>query len=176
MLALLLLAFFQQPLGTFCDAHQGACPCGDSTSTVETGCPNSYTPWGASLHFAWQGSWCMYASQSYGPYQILINNLPPNAPAMIVQGDAVHAPVVFGEGMRCVGGSLIRIGVAHTYGGPSVWGAVYPGPNDPSIAERAALPVDGGVRYYQGWYRAALGVCTPSTFNMTNGWGVSWGY
>jgi hypothetical protein len=30
------------------------------------------------------------------------------------------------------------------------------------------------VRSYQAWYRNAAAFCTPSTFNLTNGYSVTW--
>jgi hypothetical protein len=32
----------------------------------------------------------------------------------------------------------------------------------------------GSVRTYQCWYRNAASFCTPSTFNLTNGWQATW--
>jgi hypothetical protein len=31
-----------------------------------------------------------------------------------------------------------------------------------------------GTRYYQTWYRNAAVFCTVSTFNLTNGFQISW--
>jgi len=31
-----------------------------------------------------------------------------------------------------------------------------------------------GTRTYQVWYRNAAAFCTPSTFNLSNGWELIW--
>ena len=33
---------------------------------------------------------------------------------------------------------------------------------------------DAAIRYYQVWYRNAAAFCTPSTFNTSNGYAVTW--
>lgn len=163
----------------FCDAHQGLCPCGDSTSPYESGCPNSVWSEGASTHFAWNGLWCSYASvvadQTTLPgsaaYELYVLNVPPGSAVVICQGTDQHAPTPFGDGLRCVGGSLIRIVSRNA---PNGW-LRYPEPGvEPPISIRGAIPPGGGGRYYQTIYRNAASFCTPATFNTTNGWGVSW--
>ena len=39
---------------------------------------------------------------------------------------------------------------------------------------RAGNVAAPGLRTYQVWYRNAAAFCTPSTFNLTNGWETTW--
>jgi hypothetical protein len=53
-------------------------------------------------------------------------------------------------------------------------GSHVPGTDLPSISVRGAVPVTGGVRLYQVWFRNSATYCTSSTFNLTNGLRVTW--
>jgi non-ribosomal peptide synthetase component F len=50
----------------------------------------------------------------------------------------------------------------------------YPSGNDQPISVRGQIPLTGGFRTYQAWYRNAAPYCTPSTFNLTNGLQLTW--
>jgi hypothetical protein len=76
----------------------------------------------------------------------------------------------FGDGLRCAGGSIVRLGTKTNVAGASQ----YPSGNDQSISVRGLIPLAGGLRTYQAWYRNAAPFCTPSTFNLTNGLQVTW--
>jgi hypothetical protein len=39
---------------------------------------------------------------------------------------------------------------------------------------RGLIPLAGGTREYQCWYRNAAAFCTASTFNLTNGLEILW--
>jgi hypothetical protein len=39
---------------------------------------------------------------------------------------------------------------------------------------RGGVPINGGLRTYQVWYRNAANFCTSSTFNLTNGVAIQW--
>ena len=78
---------------------------------------------------------------------------------------------LFGDGIKCVGGTTIRLGVKANVGGTSS----FPGAGDPKISVKGAIPAGGGTRFYEVWYRdTSLTVCTPATFNFTNGFAVVW--
>ena len=49
----------------------------------------------------------------------------------------------------------------------------YPGALDPAVHVKG-FDHAGDVRTYQCWYRNAVNFCTPSTFNLTNGWQATW--
>jgi hypothetical protein len=84
--------------------------------------------------------------------------------------NSIYGAAVFGDGRRCVSGSIVRLQATLTTGGS----AVYPRPNETSVSVRGAIPAAGGSRSYQVWYRNAANFCAPSTFNVTNGLIVPW--
>ena len=97
----------------------------------------------------------------------------PNAAALYFQGTSQIANglgTAFGDGLRCAGGSIVRLGAEMNVAGASQ----YPSGNGPTISVRGQLPLAGGVRSYQAWYRNAAPYCTPSTFNLTNGLQLTW--
>jgi hypothetical protein len=80
----------------------------------------------------------------------------PSAYTIFLQGDAqLTNPLHFGDGLRCVGGTLKRLYAHHASGG-----AVHApdaGAGDPPITARSAALGDpiapGSTRYYQTYYR-----------------------
>jgi hypothetical protein len=97
----------------------------------------------------------------------------PNASALYFQGTAQQsggAGVAFGDGLRCAAGTIIRLGTKTNAGGAST----YPEPGDLSVSARGLVPPSGGLRTYQVWYRNAAAFCTSATFNLTNGWSLTW--
>lgn len=103
---------------------------------------------------------------------VLDGSQVPNGPALYFQGsDHVlgGAGVAFGDGLRCAGGTLVRLGIKTSVGGASQ----FPGPADAAL-HAVGLVSTPGVRYYQLWYRDAASFCTASTFNLTNGLRMDW--
>lgn len=97
----------------------------------------------------------------------------PNAGALYFQGTtalgAGHG-IVFGGGLLCVGGSIVRLAVKFNSGN----GSTYPAPGDASIHAAGNVTTPGEV-LYQIWYRDVGLVCVPSqTFNLTNAVRVLW--
>ena len=98
--------------------------------------------------------------------------------SIFVQGRAVlRTPAPFGDGVRCIGGLLKKLGAKVAVAGA----ARYPEAGDPSISARSATlgdPIDPGTfRYYQGWYRdpdPAFCSPPPATFNASNAVMVRW--
>jgi len=97
----------------------------------------------------------------------------PNSSALYFQGTLQQsggAGAVFGDGLRCAAGSVIRLGTALNAAGASQYpsgGAALP------VSVKGAVPA-GATRTYQVWYRNAGAYCTPSTFNLSNGLQVAW--
>jgi hypothetical protein len=83
--------------------------------------------------------------------------------------------VAFGDGLRCVGGALIRL---HNPPRLNVLGAShFPDAfhSDLPISVKG-LVTSPGTRMYQCFYRdATIGFCTTNTFNTTNAVEVVWG-
>jgi hypothetical protein len=99
----------------------------------------------------------------------------PNSSCLYFQGTVqqsggLGAP--FGDGLRCVAGSVIRLGTKTNASGASQ----YPALGDLSISVKGLIPAGGATRHYQCWYRnAALFCVATATFNLTNGITIPWG-
>jgi Tol biopolymer transport system component len=152
----------------FCFGTAAACPCGNAGPTGH-GCANHSGTLGARLRSIGTSS---VASDDY----LLVGSLlTANSPALIFQGTSrVNGGqgVVFGDGLRCVGGAVLRIGVRVADSSGSVaFGAPL---GDTPISVRGQVPAAGGTFHYQAWYRDAVDWCTPSTFNLSTGLSVTW--
>jgi hypothetical protein len=148
---------------TFCygDGSAGACPCGTSTFR---GCPNSATN-GAALFL--QGN--NYTSAD--TFSMFAFNLPSGSIGLFFQGTGASTTASpFGDGLLCVNGTIVRLGVKAA----PLGNATYPEVGDLSISVKGNIPADGGYRYYQMWYRDAAAYCTAATFNITSAARVLW--
>ncbi|MCY2959067.1 MAG: hypothetical protein NTY35_02790 [Planctomycetota bacterium] len=148
----------------FGDGTGSGCPCGNN-GAAGNGCAHSLNAFGANLSGSGLAS---LANDSL----VLAGVGMPNSSALYYQGTAQHNGGIgslFGDGLRCADGTLIRLGTKTNAAGSSH----FPGVGDPSISVRG-LVMSPGTRAYQIWYRNAANFCTPSTFNLTNGWSVSW--
>jgi hypothetical protein len=155
------------PPTPFCfgDGSGAACPClNASPPGAQAGCLNSLNV-GARL----TGSG--FASVAFDSL-VLQGADMPNSTALYFQGTTQFgggAGVAFGDGLRCAGGTILRLGVELNSGGASH----YPAGGDASVSVRG-LVAAGDVRTYQIWYRNAGAYCTPSTFNLSNGLSLTW--
>ncbi len=151
----------------FCsgDGSGTACPCGNSGASGR-GCASSVNAAGARLLVA--------GNPSVGGDTVSLNgDGMPNSSALFFQGTSQQgggAGVVFGDGLRCAGGSIIRLGTKQNIAGASS----YPVGGDQSVSVRGNVSA-GDVRTYQVWYRNAAAFCTSATFNLTNGMQIAWG-
>jgi hypothetical protein len=102
---------------------------------------------------------------------LAVAGLPATVGCVFFQGDAI-ADATFGDGVRCTGGSLLRLGTTTTVAGATL----YPGLGAASVSVRGQVVPGSGVRrWYQTYYRNASPLfCPPETFNATNGWVVDW--
>ncbi len=146
-------------------ANGGAsCPCGnDSAAGSEAGCRNS-TSNGAKLAGAGQ------TQVGDGDQLVLsVTGLPIATFTLLVQGDAQLDGAAYYDGLSCVGGKLVRLGVKLTTNGQ----VAYPGTGDLPLSVRGGVPATGGMRAYQVVYRNVHGPC--GTFaNTSNGVSVIW--
>jgi hypothetical protein len=154
------------PNTPFCfgDGSATACPCGNVGQTGN-GCASSVNANGGHLTTNGLAS---IAADSF----VLTGSGMPNSSALYFQGtQRVNSGlgVVFGDGLRCAGGSVIRLGTKTNAAGTSS----YPSAGDTPISVKGANAA-GNVRDYQCWYRNAAAFCTPSTFNLTNGTEITW--
>ncbi len=156
-----------QPFQTaFCDGDQpnSPCPCGNgSTANQYTGCRSSL---GVGGQLRGTGT----PSIAGDTLVLSANQLPASATMLFFQGTQRQAAgTVLGDGLRCAGGVVTRLGVKQAASGA----ASFPGAGDPSIHAQGSVNA-ADTRYYQVWYRNSAAFCTPATFNLTNGWEVRW--
>jgi hypothetical protein len=147
------------------DGSGTPCPCGnDSPVGADAGCLNSLGSGGA---LGASGSPSISADTL-----VLMGSSMPDSSALYFQGTArtaAGAGAVFGDGLRCASGTIVRLGTKTNVGGASS----YPAAGDPPISVRGS-DAAGDVRTYQVWYRNAAAFCTADTFNLTNGWEAVW--
>jgi hypothetical protein len=151
---------------SFCfgDGSGTACPCGNAGS-AGNGCASSVNAAGANLTAS--GSASLSADTL-----VLAGSGMPDSSALYFQGTAQlngGMGTVFGDGLRCVSGSIVRLKTTSNSAGVSQ----FPQAGDPGVSVRGMVGAPG-TRTYQVWYRNAAAFCTPSTFNLTNGVEVTW--
>jgi hypothetical protein len=154
-----------RPFESLClgDGSGAACPCGnDSTPGARSGCLHSF---GDAGHLFAHGT----ASVTTDTLS-LVGTAMPDSSALYFQGTTpLGLGTLFGDGLRCAGGTIARLGTKLNAGGASH----YPDAGDASVSVRGACTA-GATRVYQAWYRNAAPFCTSSTFNLTNGLRLSW--
>ncbi|MBI5363186.1 MAG: choice-of-anchor B family protein, partial [Planctomycetes bacterium] len=147
------------------DGTGTACPCGNSGAPGR-GCASSI---GAGAVLTASGA----ASIANDTLVLSGAEMPANGTVLYLQADTADGAGLgtpLGDGLRCVTGSVVRLGTKHNAGGASQ----IPDGGDP------ALHVVGGTsagvtRYYQAWYRNAATYCTSATYNWSNAVAVGWG-
>ncbi len=156
-----------QSITPFCfgDGTGTACPCGNNSPVgAHVGCLSSL---GTGGRLAASGTPSLALDTL-----VLAGTQMPNSSALYFQGTTqagAGAGTVFGDGLRCAGGSIVRLGAKTNVAGASQ----YPAGSDPSISVRGAVTA-AGIRTYQSWYRNAAVFCTANTFNLTNGVQITW--
>jgi len=150
------------------------CPCSNPPGGPDQGCNNSTNTGGAALFAAG----IAYLSMDTLVFTTTEEN--PTATSIVLQGTAeIATGAVFGQGVRCVGGTLKRLYVKAAVAG----GILAPdsGAGDASVSARSAALGDpippGESRYYMVYYRdpIVLGGCpATSTFNATPAGQVGW--
>lgn len=160
------------PYEAFCPSNAlGAppCPC-NNQGNPGRGCGNSITSGGARLGATGIAS----ATTANDTFQLVADGLP-NGPALFFQGTAQAAggAVAFGDGLRCVAGTVTRLAIVTASGNVASFPppSVPPGPN--SISQLGGVAA-GSVLNYQAWYRDTGNYCTANTFNLTNAIRTTW--
>jgi ELWxxDGT repeat protein len=144
------------------DGGAGACPCGnESPAGDQAGCRNSLGL-GAKLRSSG------LARVNSDNFALLAYDMPSTSSALFFQGSQ-YAPAAFGDGLRCAGGSVVRLGSRVATSGI----AFYPGPGE-ALVSIAGVVAAGDTRVYQAWYRNNANYCTSAAFNLTNGLSVLW--
>jgi len=149
--------------GAFCfgDGSSTACPCANNSAVgAGAGCLNSL---GSGALLASTGVASIAADTA-----VLAGSGMPNSFALYYQGTTAISSS-FGDGLRCAGGSVVRLGTKSNVGGASQ----YPVAGDQSISVRGGA-LAGDTRYYQVWYRNGAVFCNAETFNLSNGYRLVW--
>jgi hypothetical protein len=162
------------PITSFCSGDgtlTTACPCAN-VGLPGHGCNNSSNTGGAML--------CV-AGDTVPDSIVLTSKLEkPNVLSIFLQGNAnLSSGVTFGDGVRCVSGSLKRLYVKNADASGT---AVAPSMTDPTITARSAALGDvippGGTRYYQTYYRdPVLTFCQSpmgDSWNVSSGIAITW--
>ncbi|MFT7484270.1 MAG: hypothetical protein ACI9F9_000110 [Candidatus Paceibacteria bacterium] len=140
----------------FGDGSGAACPCGNAGAGGE-GCANSS---GSGAVLTAGGG----ASVGSDGLHFSASQLPANKPSLLFAGDALlgnGAGQPFGDGLRCAGGSLRRLGVVFADGqGAASWG--------PGLAAAGNWSA-GDTRIFQVWYRDDAGAACGNAFNVSSG-------
>lgn len=149
----------------FGDGSGLACPCGN-VGAPGHGCGNSTDASGGVLGSIGVASVANDTLRLVGTHMRATN-------CVYFQG-TTQAPVVLFDGIRCVGGSLIRLGVeTNDVSGTSCYPK--PGSADLPVSVKGLIPGAGGTFHYQVWYRDPdAGFCTPDTSNYTSGYSLTW--
>ncbi len=165
------------PFTSLCDPGVGgviACPCSNPPGAPGRGCDNSSATGGAILSAAG----IAYLSQD--TLVFTTTGEKPTATSVVLQGTtSLASGTTYGQGVRCVGGTLKRLFVKAASGG-SITAPDF-GAGDPSVSVRSAARGDvigaGQSRFYLVYYRdpVVLGGCPANrTFNATQTGQVSW--
>jgi hypothetical protein len=144
----------------FGDGSGEPCPCGN-TGLSGTGCSNSS---GLGALLAGLGTASIAANDLF----FQAHDLKPGQPALLFAGfNAVNGGVgtVFGDGLRCAGGGLARLGVqAADATGSATWATGLVAANGWQA---------GATRRFQAWYRDPSGSPCGSQFNLSQGLEIS---
>jgi len=159
---------FGDGTGLTCPTTPG-CVGGPFFGIAGNGCGNSLFPT-VGTNLAGTGS----ASISNDTVSLVATNTP-NSSVLFFQGTVQAGTpagngTAFGDGKRCAGGTVIRLGTKTAAGNTTS----YPQGGDLSVSVRGNV-LAPGIRTYQAWYRNAAAFCTASTFNLSNGYQITWG-
>lgn len=151
------------------DGSGAPCPCGNP-GQLGNGCENYSLSGGARLQAA--GT----PSVAAPTLTITVTGCPQSVTAVLFQGTAVDGAgfgTPFGDGLRCVAGSIARIGrKVVSLEGAAAFGYGIAG--DPPISVEGFVPAGGGRRYYQVVYRIQGSFCFASPVNSSNSLAVDW--
>jgi hypothetical protein len=142
-----------------------SCPC-SNFGAAGNGCASSFNAAGAHI-----GAHGVVASDN-----VALDGSGMNATGscIFLKGNAsTPTGIVFGDGVRCADGVLIRLRAVALVSGT----ASFPNSTETiTLSVRGGTPVgSGAVGYYTVYYRnAAAAFCPPATFNAANGYQITW--
>ena len=174
VIAAAILASTGAAQGTgYCFGDPGSgtpCPCSNDNdgSVPGSGCANGVFASGAQLTGV--GAAIIGADTLV----LVTTGLEPNNAGLYFQADSDLSPgIVWGDGLRCAGGNLKRLGVrfSDTNGYSDTSGLPQ------SISAKTGNVNVGDTKYYQCWYRTTINPPCGSgvnDFNASNGYAVTW--
>jgi len=160
-----------EPGAGYCFGDPGfgiSCPCGNDNdgSVPGSGCANGFFLSGA--HLAGSG----VASLGADTLVLACSYTEPNQSGLYFQADNDLSPgIIWGDGLRCAGGALKRLGVRFSDAAGSSNTSGLPLP----ISVKAGNITAGQTKYYQCWYRNPDNAMCGAKFNASNGYAVTWG-
>jgi len=149
----------------FGDGSAAACPCGNMGDSG-AGCQNSS---GAGATLWGSGS----ASVSADDLFLAMAPIPVNEFGLFFTGTGAIGPFPFGDGLRCVGGSVFRFPILNAGSAGTIGFGQVVGFSNSVFGPGGQISV-GSTWNYQGWYRDPNGACS-SSFNLTNGMAITYG-
>jgi hypothetical protein len=150
----------------FGDGSGTACPCGNNSLPGSgEGCVSSLGNGGTLTATG--------TSSISGDTIVLTGAGMTDSTCLYFQGTAQvggGAGATFGDGLRCAGGTTIRLANKTNILGTSQ----FPSGGDPAVSVQGQVTLPGS-RTYQVWYRNADPTfCTVATYNLTNGFQLLW--
>ena len=154
---------------------------GDGTQPVACPCANNGLPGrGCDNSAATGGAWLNSVGTTTPDTLVFTcsGELPHSLSVFLQGNQSAASPLLFGDGLRCVGGMLKRLYVKNASGGV----VSAPVGAELSVSARSAALGDviapGSTRYYQVYYRDPSGTfCaapTGNTYNISNGVRIDW--
>jgi len=147
------------------DGSASACPCGNATfAGAHTGCAHSLGV-GGNLN-------AIGVPSISADSLILRGDSMLDSTALYFQGTGAlggGAGIVLGDGLKCVGNPVRRLGAKANVLGASQ----YPGGADAPISIKGTA-LAGATLHYQVWFRDPATHCTVATHNLTNALAVTW--
>jgi hypothetical protein len=143
------------------------CPCGNNGSDPHAGCASSVNPAGAALSSTGTVSLddvVLHATGMSGSIAIFLRT-----------DGRVPGGVVFGDGVTCGGGNLLRLRAVAFSGVTGVASFPVPPETITLSARSGTFPGSGATHQYAAYYRnAAATFCLPATFNVTDTEEIVW--
>jgi hypothetical protein len=146
----------------FGDGTSGTCPCSNqSTVGMNEGCVNSAGMGGKLVASGGTSITC-------DTFQLCASQMTGGS-CIFLQGSTVpFGPAAFGDGLRCIGGTLRRLAVVPVVGGGACLGGAG------TVGIHTLGQVTPGTFGYQTYYRDPANFCTSLTYNITNGVQATW--
>jgi hypothetical protein len=148
----------------FGDGTDGDCPCGNNGSEG-SGCASSINNAGAHLEFT--GLPAIFFNDA----RLVVSNVPSAALCIFLQSANPPGVTPYGDGLACIGTGMLRLKTMNASAGS----ATFPPVGHPDTLQvLGGVPLGGGRRAYQVYYRNSANFCTPAGYNITNGVLVDW--